>query len=49
MVVTSFLECGLYIVHTKRNTTEESYLVGCLTRDTTAEKAWSYIPTKGTW
>ena len=40
MVVTAFLECRLYVQHTKRNTTRESFLADCLTRDHTADKAW---------
>ena len=43
LVVTSFLECRLYPRHILRNSTEESYLADCLTRDTTAELAQDSI------
>ena len=40
MVVSAYLECQVYVVHVKRNTTTPSYLADCLTRDTTAPDAW---------
>ena len=43
LVVTSFLECRLYVEHVMRNTTTESYLADCLTRESTAHKAWPHI------
>jgi len=43
MVVTAYLECHVYVEHTKRNSTTESYLADCLTRDTTAGEAWPSI------
>ena len=49
MVVTAFLECRLYVLHTKRNTTRHSYLADCLTRDHTADKAWPEVAEATTW
>ena len=48
MLVTCYLECQVYAEHTKRNTTRESFLADCLTRDTTAKDAcvnvtYSYV------
>ena len=43
MVVCAFLECQVYVGHTKRNTTTASYLADCLTRDTTAHLAWPRV------
>ena len=43
LIVTSFLECKIYVRHIKRNTTVESYLADCLTRDTTAPEASPHL------
>ena len=43
LVVTSYLECRVYVEHVMRNTTTESYLADCLTRESTAHKAWSHV------
>ena len=43
LVVTSHLECRLYVEHVMRNTTTESFLADCLTRDSTAHKAWPNV------
>ena len=43
LVVTSHLECRLYVEHVMRNSTTESFLADCLTRDSTAHKAWPHV------